>query len=66
MPNNTSVTFLKRVVGLPGDKIQIEAGILKINGVPVTRRLIREETDTDGLFTRNAKVYEETLPGGRY
>jgi signal peptidase I len=35
-PENESKNFIKRVVGLPGDKIEIKKGILFINDQPVT------------------------------
>jgi signal peptidase I len=36
-PRDTSVTYVKRLVGLPGDRIRIEHGQLSINGQPVAR-----------------------------
>ena len=37
-PKNESVAFIKRIVGLPGDQVQVTNGILFINGVPVSRK----------------------------
>jgi len=31
----TGTDFIKRVIGLPGDKVQMTAGVLYLNGVPV-------------------------------
>lgn len=57
--------FIKRVVGLPGDRIQVKSGVLHINDKPV--KLIPKETtkyvDQDGRHYIG-KVYEETLPNG--
>ena len=64
-PNKTSVTFIKRIVGLPGDQIQVKGGILHINGVAVEREQVGEETATDGVSVMSLNVYKETLPGGR-
>jgi signal peptidase I len=64
-PTETSVAFIKRVVGMPDDEIQVKAGILHINGVPVDRRLVGEGTETNGISVMKYMVYEETLPGGR-
>lgn len=64
-PNKTSVTFIKRIVGLPGDQIQVKGGILHINGVPVERQQVGEGTATDGVSVMSLNVYQETLPGGR-
>ena len=37
LPKDTSTDYIKRVIGLPGDKIQVIDGVLNINGVPVKR-----------------------------
>jgi signal peptidase I len=62
-PADTSVDYIKRVVGLPGDHIKMIAGILNINGVPVKLEpleLAPEYYDMDGI-----KFFRETLPSGR-
>ena len=65
LPSNTSVDYIKRVVGLPGDDVQVKSGILHINGVPVKRRLVGNATADTGYRTVTFQVYEETLPSGR-
>jgi len=61
LPSNTSVDYIKRVVGLPGDKIQVISGILNINGEPVKRRLIGNGTESRGPVTT---LYQETFADG--
>ena len=58
--------YIKRIVGLPGDTIQVKAGILHINGEPVQRREVETFRDED-RFGRPADVkqFVETLPNGR-
>lgn len=57
--------YVKRVIGLPGDRIQMINGILNINGTPVERKLIGQGTDTDSFGqTIPVQIYEETLPNG--
>ena len=54
-------TFVKRVIGLPGDTIQMRAGRLWINGSEVPRAADSSETDGLGVVFQR---YRETLPGG--
>ncbi len=61
-PTETDVDYIKRIVGLPGDRIQMRDGILHINGEPVSRRRVEDFVGPRG---RNARQYVETLPGGR-
>lgn len=69
LPTNTRIDYIKRVVGLPGDTIQMIGGRLYINGERVPRKKIKDiqETDTIGAFfttTTTTHLYEETLPNG--
>ncbi|MGE5545510.1 MAG: signal peptidase I [Solirubrobacterales bacterium] len=65
-PPENSVDYIKRVIGLPGDRIQVVGGILHINGEPVKRDRVEDfvERDKDGNILR-APQYIETLPNGR-
>ncbi|MGB0682875.1 MAG: signal peptidase I [Magnetovibrionaceae bacterium] len=65
-PQDNATDFIKRIVGLPGDTIQVKGGILHINGKAVERRRLDDaliETDL-GSYAR-FQVYEETLPNGK-
>ena len=64
-PTDPAVSFIKRVVGLPGDRIQVKSGILHINDVTVGRKYLGLATATNGFLKVNFKVYEETLPNGK-
>jgi signal peptidase I len=64
LPKDDSVDYIKRVIGLPGDRIQMIDGVLNINGVPVPRQRVEDMvTDEDGVVQR-VKQYRETLPNG--
>jgi signal peptidase I len=41
-PRDPSVSFIKRVVGLPGDQIEIRKGRLLVNGMPVREEYLPE------------------------
>jgi len=58
--------FIKRVVGLPGDRIQMKAGILYINDVhcPVEPHGEVEAVNDEPLPTLKANQFIETLPNG--
>ena len=64
-PKNETVAFIKRIVGLPGDRIQVTDGVLRINDVPVIRSKKGIATATDGYNVIKFVVYEETLPNGK-
>lgn len=62
--------YIKRVVGLPGDRIQMRGGILHINGEPVERRRVAEDDPERQASLAEARrrsmtLYVETLPNGR-
>jgi signal peptidase I len=57
--------YIKRVIGLPGDTIQMKAGRLYINGAEVERTETGKGTDTDSYGQSvPVTVYQETLPNG--
>lgn len=64
-PTDTRVDFIKRVVGLPGETVQVRAGRLYINGLVVPREYIGEKTiEEENGRTQVMTEYIETLPGG--
>ena len=64
-PPKPTEDYIKRVVGVPGDRVQMISGVLHINGEPVKleRTTDRIETAEDGSERHVARYYE-TLPGG--
>ena len=63
-PGNEDVAFIKRIVGLPGDDIQVKRGVLHINGTPVSASHEDVGTATDGFSVMKYDDYVETLPKG--
>jgi signal peptidase I len=64
-PGDRSQAWVKRVVGLPGDRIQMRQGVLHINGEAVAMKPdgIGNAEDDNGI-SEPARRYVETLPGG--
>jgi signal peptidase I len=65
LPRDPSTSYVKRLIGLPGDRIQMRAGRLYINDILVPRRDIGAFTNDVGGHTIHSVRYIETLPNGR-
>jgi signal peptidase I len=63
LPKEESTNYVMRIVGLPGNRIQMIDGQLHINGVPVKRERLDDFIATDGPPTR-VKRWRLTLPNG--
>jgi len=64
LPKDDSIDYIKRVIGLPGDKIQMIDGVLNINGEPVKRERIDDFVIDDDGVAQRVKRYKETLTNG--
>lgn len=53
--------YIRRVIGLPGDVVQLKNGVLTINGKQVPRQLCAAAVGDNKACTE----YEETLPEGK-
>ena len=66
LPRDGHTDYIKRVIGLPGDRIQMRKGLLYLNGVQVPRVPLASVTEDTGYgYARSVARYRETLPGGK-
>jgi signal peptidase I len=63
LPRDPSIDYIKRLVGLPGDRIQVRGGVLYVNDAPVKRDRIDPYLPEGSA--RPEEQYIETLPNGK-
>ncbi|WP_269582781.1 signal peptidase I [Roseibium sp. Sym1] len=65
LPTDNYTDYIKRVIGLPGDTIQVLDGVVHINGEPVKRERIDDYIVESSVgVTKRVPRYRETLPNG--
>ena len=66
LPSDPQTAFLKRVIGLPGEKLQMRDGKVLIDGEPLVREAVSDYVDSrEQGKSRSVPRFRETLPDGR-
>jgi signal peptidase I len=64
LPRDDRTDYIKRVIGLPGDRIQMINNVLHING-EAARDVVVTGQDVTNMYGELIVTADETLPGGR-
>src|SRR5215472_3379508 len=66
LPKDDTVDYVMRVIGLPGDRIQVKEGRLQINGTPVQREQLANFAGEEpcGADIASVKRWREILDSG--
>ena len=61
LPRDGHIDYIKRLIGLPGDRIQVKHGVLNINDQPVSDAALPSETQDSAFGPRQVDRFRETL-----
>jgi signal peptidase I len=67
LPRDDTTDYIKRAIGLPGDRIRVKDGLLYINDKPVERERLSDFVGEDpcgSAAVARVKRWKETLPNG--
>ena len=65
LPRDGHTDYIKRLIGLPCDHIQMKVGVVWLNGKPLPRTPLTPVTEQTPYGVRPIQRYQETMPGGR-
>lgn len=65
-PGDTSKSYIKRVIGLPGDKVRIQAGQVFVNDHPLVEDYVPKEFRDASWWPADTRGQNRTVPSGDY
>ena len=65
LPRDNRTDYIKRLIGLPGDRVQVRAGVVYLNGERIPRVQTATVKEDSGYgYVRDVARFRETLPEG--
>ncbi len=64
-PQDNKTDFIKRLIGLPGDRIQMRNGVVWLNGKPIPKVRTADYIEHIDGEEHHVPQYRETLPSGK-
>jgi len=66
LPSNPKIDYIKRLIAMPGDSVQVKEGLVYINGTELKRKPVDDYLDDENKYNiHNVARFVETLPEGR-
>jgi len=65
-PQDPAKSYIKRVIGLPGDRVRIESGKVFVNGRQLLEDYVPKDSRDTVSWPAEDKPQDRTVPSGRY